>query len=293
MKSVSISGVCRLLGISRQKYYRQQWSICRSRQKATEVVEMVQDIRLEMPRIGARKLYHILWSDLRERHVGRDRLFDILRANHMLIKPVRSYHVTTNSHHRFRKHKNLVENMEARRPEEIWVSDITYIGSRSRHMYLSLVTDAYSKKIMGYCLSGSLDTQGPLVALKMANRNRLYKGKPLIHHSDRGIQYCSDAYQKLLSRYCITPSMTESYDPYSNAVAERVNGILKQEFLLEKLDLPLQDMRRVIKDAVYKYNNLRPHYSCGYKTPEYMHHQNQIKIRNYRNKQSNKTLAGL
>ena len=134
MKSVSISGVCRLLGISRQKYYRQQWSICRSRQKATEVVEMVQDIRLEMPRIGTRKLYHILRSDLRERHVGRDRLFDILRANHMLIKPVRSYHVTTNSHHRFRKHKNLVENMEATRPEEIWVSDITYIGNRSRHM---------------------------------------------------------------------------------------------------------------------------------------------------------------
>ena len=293
MKSVSISGVCRLLGISRQKYYRQQWSICRSRQKATEVVEMVQDIRLEMPRIGTRKLYHILRSDLRERHVGRDRLFDILRANHMLIKPVRSYHVTTNSHHRFRKHKNLVENMEATRPEEIWVSDITYIGNRSRHMYLSLVTDAYSKKIMGYCLSGSLDTQGPLNALKMANRNRLYKGDPLIHHSDRGIQYCSDAYQKMLSRYRITPSMTESYDPYSNAVAERVNGILKQEFLLEKLDLPLQDMRCIIKDAVYKYNNLRPHYSCGYKTPEYMHHQNQIKIRNYRSKQSSKTLAGL
>ena len=210
-----------------------------------------------------------------------------------LIKPVRSYNVTTNSHHRFRKHKNLVENMEATRPEEIWVSDITYIGNRSRHMYLSLVTDAYSKKIMGYCLSGSLDTQGPLDALKMANRNRLYKGEPLIHHSDRGIQYCSDAYQKMLTRYCITPSMTESYDPYSNAVAERVNGILKQEFLLEELDLPLRDMRRIIKDAVYKYNNLRPHYSCGYKTPEYMHHQNQIKIRNYRNKQSSKALAGL
>ena len=161
MKSVSISGVCRLLGISRQKYYRQQWSICRSRQKATEVVEMVQDIRLEMPRIGTRKLYHILRSDLRERHVGRDRLFDILRANHMLIKPVRSYHVTTNSHHRFRKHKNLVENMEATRPEEIWVSDITYIGNRSRHMYLSLVTDAYSKKIMGYCPPVHWTRRGP------------------------------------------------------------------------------------------------------------------------------------
>ena len=110
---------------------------------------MVQDIRLEMPRIGTRKLYHMLHLSLKEKKVGRDKLFDILRANRLLIKPARSYHVTTNSHHRFRKHKNLVENMEATRPEEIWVSDITYIGNRNSHMYLSLVTDAYSKKIMG------------------------------------------------------------------------------------------------------------------------------------------------
>lgn len=241
---------------------------------------------MELPRIGTRKLYHMLHQPLREKKVGRDKLFDILRANRLLIKPARSYHLTTNSHHRFRKHKNLVESMEATRPEEIWVSDITYIGSRNRHMYLSLVTDAYSKKIMGYDLSGSLDTQGSLKALRMANRNRLYKDVPLIHHSDRGIQYCSDAYQKLLRQYHIMPSMTESYDPYANAVAERINGILKQEFLLEEIDLPLSDMKRVIKDAVYKYNNIRPHYSCGYKTPEYMHHQKQIRIKSYKTNSS-------
>ena len=249
---------------------------------------MVQDIRLEMPRIGTRKLYHMLHLSLKEKKVGRDKLFDILRANRLLIKPARSYHVTTNSHHRFRKHKNLVENMEATRPEEIWVSDFTYIGNRNSHMYLSLVTDAYSKKIMGYDLSNSLDTQGPLNALKMANRNRLYREVPLIHHSDRGIQYCSNAYQKLLKRYRIIPSMTESYDPYANAAAERINGILKQEFLLEELNLPLWNMKLVIKEAVYKYNNLRPHYSCEYKTPEYMHHQKMIKIKSYKNKQFSK-----
>lgn len=293
MKTASISGICRLVGISRQKYYRQSRSISRSRRKATEVVDMVRHIRLEMPRIGTRKLYHMLRTELKEKKIGRDRLFDILRANSMLIKPARSYHVTTDSRHRFRKHKNLVESMEVTRPEEVWVSDITYIGSRNRHMYLSLVTDAYSKKIMGYDLSGSLDTRGSMNALKMANRNRLYKEAPLIHHSDRGIQYCSDAYQKMLKRYHITPSMTESYDPYSNAVAERINGILKQEFLLEEFDLPLPDMKRVIKDAVHKYNNLRPHYSCGYKTPEYMHHQNLIKIRTYKRKQFSKDLAEL
>ena len=107
---------------------------------------MVEEIRMEMPRIGTRKLYHMLQSTLEEKHVGRDRLFDILRANHMLIKPARSYHVTTSSHHRFRKHKNLVANIEPTRPEQIWVSDITYLGNRKKHMYLSLVTDAYSKK---------------------------------------------------------------------------------------------------------------------------------------------------
>lgn len=247
-----------------------------------------------MPRIGTRKLYHILEPVLKEKQVGRDRLFDILRANHLLIKRVRSYHVTTDSHHRFRKHKNLVEKMEPGRPEEIWVSDITYIGNRRRHMYLSLVTDAYSKKIMGYDLSCSLDTQGTINALKMANHNRLYRNEPLIHHSDRGVQYCSDAYQRLLKRYQIIPSMTESYDPYANAMAERINGILKQEFLLEELNLPLTQMKRVVKEAVYKYNNLRPHYSCGYKTPEYMHHQRMIKIKIYKNKQFSKaTLAEL
>lgn len=166
-----------------------------------------------------------------------------------------------------------------------WVSDITYIGNSNHYMYLSLVTDAYSKKIMGYDLSDSLDTQGSLNALRMANRNRLYRNSPLIHHSNRGIRYCSDAYQKLLEQYHIIPSMTESYDPYSNAVAERVNGILKQEELNHQLSV----MKQVIKDAVYKYNNIRPHYSCGYKTPEYMHHQKLIKIKSYKNKQFSKT----
>lgn len=231
---------------------------------------MVQDTRVEMPRIGTRKLYYMLQPVLKDKKVRRDRLFDILRANHLLIKPVRSYHVTTNSHHRFRKHKNLVESIEPIRPEKIWVSAITYIGNRNRHLYLSLVTDAYSKKIMGYELSCFLEVQSTLNTLKMANGKRLYKGKPLIHHSDRDIQYCSDPYQRLLKQYHIIPSMTESYDPYANAIAERVNGILKQEFMLEDLNLPIMDMKRVIKDAVYKYNNLRPHYSCGYKTPEDM-----------------------
>ncbi|WP_052101757.1 DDE-type integrase/transposase/recombinase [Porphyromonas cangingivalis] len=122
--------------------------------------------------------------------------------------------------------------------------------NRNSHLYLSLVTDAYSKKVMGYNLSDSLDTKGSLNALKMALRHRLYRDERLIHHSDRGIQYCSESYRKLLKQYDIIPSMTESYDPYANAIAERVNGILKQEFMLEHLDLPLQEMEGSVRKSV-------------------------------------------
>ena len=200
----------------------------------------------------------------------------------MLVTPYRSYHTTTNSHHRFHKHKNLIAAMTVTRPEQVWVSDITYIGNRTNNMYLSLITDAYSKKIVGYNLSDSLNTDGPIRALKMAQSNRIYKTESLIHHSDRGIQYCSDSYQKLLRRYKITPSMTESYDPYANAIAERVNGILKQEFLLEKINQPLNIMRKVIKESVDIYNSRRPHYSCNYHTPDWVHEHGSITIKQYK-----------
>lgn len=284
MKSVSISEVCRLLGTSRQRYYRGVWGERRSRRRATETVVLVQSVRKEMPRIGGRKLHHMLGRELAIIGVGRDRLFDILRANHMLILPPRSYHVTTNSHHRFRKYKNLIAGMTVTRPEQVWVSDITYIGNRSSHLYLALVTDAYSKKIVGYDLSESLGADGAIRAIKMAHANRRYPEEELIHHSDRGIQYCSDEYQKLLRRYKIIPSMTESYDPYANAVAERVNGILKQEFLLEELNLPFDMMKKAVRESVEIYNNRRPHCSCGYNTPEWTHGQKNIQIKTYAKK---------
>lgn len=284
MKSVSISEVCRLLGTSRQRYYRGAWGEQRGRRRATETVALVQSVRKEMPRIGGRKPHHMLGRELASIGVGRDRLFDILRANHMLILPPKSYHVTTNSRHRFRKHKNLVAGMTVTRPEQVWVSDITYIGNRSSHLYLALVTDAYSKKIVGYDLSNSLGAEGAIRAIKMANASRRYPEEKLIHHSDRGIQYCSDEYQRLLRRFRITPSMTESYDPYANAVAERVNGILKQEFLLEEMNLPFDMMKKAVRESVDIYNNKRPHCSCGYNTPEWTHGQKNIQIKTYAKK---------
>ena len=249
-----------------------------------QVIELVKEIRHQMPRIGTRKLHHLLDKPLSNLGVGRDRLFAILRANHMMIKPKRTYHITTNSHHRFRKHKNLIEHIEIKRPEEVWVSDITYIGTRENPMYLALVTDSYSKKIVGYKVSDSLATNGALSALKMALKQRSYKDEKLIHHSDRGLQYCSTEYQNLINKNEVVCSMTESYDPYANAVAERINGIIKQEFIIENYFSDLKTMQLLIKNSIEIYNQKRPHYSCYYKTPNQMHKQKKATIRTYKTK---------
>lgn len=273
---------CRLFGINRQVYYRSKSSEAKRKQVASIVIEKVQNVRVRMSELGTRKLYEKLYDDLRELRVGRDRLFAIMKANHMQIRPKRQYHVTTNSHHRFRKHKNLVEDKVVSRPEQIWVSDITYIGNRENPMYLSLVTDAYSKKIMGHNVSDSLNAQGTVDALRQAIRNRKYKSKKLIHHSDRGLQYCCNDYQEMLKKNGIQCSMTEKYDPYQNAIAERVNGILKQEFIkgIQVKDVSL--MSKLVDQSIAIYNHERPHYSCHMKTPEYMHKQQKIKIRTYK-----------
>lgn len=246
-----------------------------------DVVKKVTTIRLCLPRLGTRKLYHILGKDL---PIGRDKLFAILRANHMLVKPKRSYHTTTNSHHRYRKHRNLIEDLAIVRPEQVWVSDITYVSSGKHHNYLALITDAYSKKIMGYDLSDSLSAKGSIRALRMALRGRKYSGE-LIHHSDRGVQYCCNAYQKVL-RQGIRVSMTESYDPYTNAIAERVNGILKDEFMLEDFGVGLKELAVIVRQSIHAYNNLRPHLSCQMLTPTQMHLQDILPRVLYKNKYS-------
>ncbi|WP_322966427.1 IS3 family transposase, partial [Psychroflexus longus] len=208
---------CELLGVNRQVYYRSLKIRAYKQSIAQQVIVLVRKIRAVMPRLGTRKLYYLLKSELSMLKVGRDKLFRILKANHMLIKPERSYHITTDSHHRFRKHKNIVSALEINRPEQIWVSDITYVGNRANPSYLALITDAYSKKIMGYNVCNSLAAEGSLRALDMALNTRKYKEEPLIHHSDRGLQYCSNDYQEMLDKNNIKTSMTEKYDPYENA----------------------------------------------------------------------------
>ena len=213
---------CRLFGASRQVYYRAVRSGKKRKQIAQKVVQMVEQIRVELPRLGGRKLHYLLQPKLSGINVGRDKLFSILKANHMLIEPKRRYHITTDSHHRFRKHKNLIDDIKLTRPEQVWVADITYVGNRENPMYLAMITDAYSKKIVGHNVSDSLETRGAARALKMAIGSKQHNTKYLVHHSDRGFQYCSDEYQKILKNYQLKCSMTETYDPYANAIAERV-----------------------------------------------------------------------
>jgi putative transposase len=281
---------CYLFGIDRQVYYRKIRRKINKQSKAEQVVSMVIEIRKSMPRLGTKKLYYLLSDKLQLIKIGRDKFFDILRANHLLIQPKRSYHITTNSHHRFRKHQNQILDLEINRPEQVWVSDITYIGKREKPCYLSIITDAYSKKIMGHYVADNLNTKSSLKALTTAIKQRKNKGLPLIHHSDRGLQYCANDYQSILNKNGILTSMTQNSDPYENAVAERINGILKQEFMIDKYNQDLDIMKRIVKEAINTYNVQRPHYSNYMLTPNQMHLQKQIKMRTYKTKNSSKLL---
>ena len=279
--------------MDRQVYYR---SLKRSTvriSKAQQVVALVKEKRMIQPKIGGRKLYFMLKEPLKSLSIGRDRFFDILRANHLLIAPKRSYNVTTNSHHRFRKHQNMILDYQITKPNQVWVADITYIGNRKNPSYLSLITDAYSKKIVGHHVADNLNTQSSLIALRKALKNKKVNLESLIHHSDRGLQYCSNEYQKLLEKHHINCSMTQNSDPYENAVAERINGILKQEFDIDKYDVETKVRRQIVDESIEIYNEIRPHFSNHYLTPNQMHEQSVLKIKTYKTKNQSKNVFAL
>lgn len=228
-------------------------------------------VRMQMPRLGTRKLYYLLKDKFESMSIkiGRDALFDLLKSENMLIKPKKNYTKTTNSKHWLRKHPNLYLGLIVKEPEQVFVSDITYIKSKEQTHYLSLVTDAYSRKIMGYHLSDDMSSENVVKALRMAVKNKK-TDKPSIHHSDRGLQYCSYLYQSELRKNNITPSMTDGYDCYQNALAERVNGILKSEFLIHKCNNG-NELGKLIEESVQIYNSKRPHLSLNMKTPNFVH----------------------
>ncbi len=233
---------------------------------------MVQQVRLRQPKVGTRKLYFLLKPQFVQAglKLGRDGLFDALRRARMLVQPKRCYRKTTNSKHWMRKHPNLVKaRPKPMAAEQLWVADITYIVTHETTGYLSLVTDAYSRRIMGYHLHANLHTDGVLKAWGMALRARRTEHQ-LIHHSDRGLQYCADAYQQVHRRHGVLCSMTDGYDCYQNALAERVNGILKTE-LLTTMPQNLEQATIMVQEAVHIYNCERPHTALQYKTPDAVH----------------------
>jgi putative transposase len=239
------------------------------------ILQEVRAIRKNLPRLGTRKLLEMLRPELASHHieVGRDYLFDLLEAYKLLIRRRKRKVFTTDSRHWMRKYSNLIRELLITRAEQLWVSDITYIRIQNQWGYLSLITDAYSRKIMGFCFRKDMSTQGCVEALQMALANRIYPRGHLIHHSDRGSQYCSKEYVELLGSEQIAISMTESGDPYENALAERMNGIIKGEFNLYESQLGFEQTHQRVIESIAAYNGLRPHGSCDYLTPNVAHLQ--------------------
>jgi transposase InsO family protein len=237
-------------------------------QQASILLERVKAIRKRQSKLGVIKLRTKLRDELKEcgRGFGRDKFFDLLRYHDLLVKRRRKYAVTTNSNHAFKKHENELAKINVTRPDEVWVSDITYLHTRSGFVYLSLVTDVYSRKIVGWDVNVSLAVEGSINAVKKAIRN-CSDTKHLIHHSDRGIQYCCHAYTGLLEKNGIRISMGEAGNCYDNAIAERVNGILKNEYLLDNEFASYDQAVRATREAVYLYNYERPHWSLGLEIP--------------------------
>ena len=276
--------MCGLFGKTRQAYYRHL--NYKYVEMATEeiVLSLVYEYRSEMGRIGCRKLQHLINSRLPEdMKVGRDALYTLLERNSLLHKRRRKSVRTTWSNHWMHKYPNLITGVIPTASNQIWVSDITYIETvNDGFMYLHLVTDLYSRKIMGWCLSPTLHAEYTLKALEMAIRNAGCCLTGLIHHSDRGCQYCCERYVSLLKSSGILISMTQSGDPQENAVAERVNGIIKNEWLMHENIIDGNIALKRISEIVNIYNNIRPHASLNYLTPESAYTENGILERKWK-----------
>ena len=270
--SVGLERICRLFGKTRQTYYDHSRRVSSAEFREALVVDMVKEIRKTLPKVGGLKLHLMLKDQFAAQGIiiGRDRFFRLLRKYDLLVKRRRRYAKTTWSNHHFKKWPDLRKDFALQTSGQLWVSDITYLRLTNGFVYLSLITDEYSKKIMGYHVSQHLKAQGCLIALKKAI-TAAGSTKGIIHHSDRGIQYCCEEYVALLQQHGIRISMTQSGSPYDNPVAERVNGILKDELRLDKIFTSYREAVAELPVAVNAYNSIRPHLSCSNLTPEKAH----------------------
>lgn len=271
---IGLAKLCGWFGITRQAYYQNNWEGVSTTLEEELILQEVKYIRIRHKRMGTRKLYEMLDGFMQEHAIkmGRDRLFNLLSANHLLVRKRKRRIKTTNSFHWLRKYPNLIRGFAPTAINQLWVSDITYWKLEKGPVYISFITDAYSHKIVGYQVADTMEAIESVRALQMA----LSAIEPdialdLIHHSDRGIQYCSQSYVKLLVEFQIKISMTENGDPLENAVAERVNGIIKDEYLENYRIDSINEAKELLKSVIDLYNNERPHMSISNFTPNHIH----------------------
>lgn len=269
--------MCSIFGYSKQAYYKQLHQNENTSAKEGIVVGLVKNKREVWKRGSGRNLHQSLLPELKNKGIkmGRDKFFDLLRNNHLLVKSKRQRTKTTCSHHHFNRYENLIQEAAPLRCNEIWVADITYLWLKpqDRFCYLSIITDLYSRKIVGHCVHESLSVKGCIEALKQAIKNRKDKNQTLIHHSDRGVQYCCHDYVRLLQKQNIQISMTQTGDPLENAVAERIHRTIKEEFTNDRqINFSnIGQAKTEIKKFIEFYNQHRPHRSVQWLTPNQAH----------------------
>jgi len=273
-----------VFGLTKQGYHQKIKRENMKCERNQTILAMVCEIRKRHPRAGTRKLMVYLREEFERTKIkiGRDALNKLLRDNNLLVAKTKRFHITTDSKHFFYKSPNLLKETEITHAEQVIVCDITYLKTDAGHAYLALATDPYSKKIMGYCVDDNMRVDLVKNALKMAHRNMIFGHDTVIHHSDRGIQYCCPDYSELAEKLNFTLSTTQQYDPYENAVAERINETLKYEYGLNRQSPNLQILKKLVKQAVDFYNNERIHWSLELKTPEEVHRSyNSLKYKSY------------
>lgn len=274
-RNISLARICRVLGMSRQAYYQHWWRNESTTIEQELVLKQIINMKKDHRHMGTRKLYELIQPFLLEHQIkmGRDALFDLLSTHGLLVKRYKRRVSTTNSFHMYRKFPNLVKGFVPTHPNQLWVSDITYWKISDKFLYISFITDAFSRKILGYNVADNLLSIETVKALKMALLDA-QNTEFLCHHSDRGLQYCCNEYVQILEESEVKISMTETGDPRDNAVAERLNGIIKNEYLSSYTVKDLEEGKQVLDFVIRLYNEERPHMSIGNLTPEFVHRGN-------------------
>lgn len=274
-RNISLARICRVLGMSRQAYYQHWWRNESTTIEQELVLKQIINMKKDHRHMGTRKLYELIQPFLLEHQIkmGRDALFDLLSTHGLLVKRYKRRVSTTNSFHMYRKFPNLIKSFVPTHPNQLWVSDITYWKISNKFLYISFITDAFSRKILRHNVADNLLSIETVKALKMALLDA-QNTEFLCHHSDRGLQYCCNEYVQILEESEVKISMTETGDPRDNAVAERLNGIIKNEYLSSYTVKDLEEGKQVLDFVIKLYNEERPHMSIGNLTPEFVHRGN-------------------